>query len=781
MVQTLVTLLENEGKVLEKERIIQILDETLGTAITGAPVPEGEERAIGPFLRDVNNPDLVVYNLFRRIAFARKMHGNGLEAAVLIRQILAERPNLTRYFYTPAVAEDADRLDGIARFQDGERKDLLPEYSLPLKITLDDIFNGNSHEAVRNIRKKIRNYVQARCEFYGMPILNDSEWRRLARRLKIVISDGERMLGDKDQGAEGREICHGKLLLYYASMGFDPRELLPVVVDIGTNNMPKHKDRWYQGLREIRITGDLYDYAMHIVGRAIAGLHPAMLQLEDFTTPPATRTLRQWRAMKQLKGVPIFDDDIEGTAALVVGGLLSAHKQGIVDLKKSYYLFHGAGAGSGLAEQTLNMLKAKGLEEHDALARIIMTDSAGLLYQGRNVKIREGRRIEYEPYLDKFVLKGNRRNELVAWMQENVEGWHEGDKIEMVYAAQFFGTNILLGLSGNNTQFTPEVLKAIRLSINGRIDAGEDRERTMLAFGMSNPHSKCEFVYLTETELESEFQDLWSEFCSANSGRKQQILQEAAQIKIGRLSNPKDKDAFLKSRLQGIIDAAIADKRRDNIFFATGSPFPSFEYKNKMYKVTTANNQFLFPGLGAIADLTGCQIDDEIFYATSEGIAASVEEGQGEIYPRVEDFQKVSMNVTLFGVKKELSRQSKLRRNERIFRRYEKELDSPGADEKIMGAIQRLMWWNSPEAQDIIVKNAYRLSMLEYGFNFNPVQLCELAGQIDEARGGQREGRTEIPAWEERQIRNQQVLRQYEGLGRRLRYFQRKHLPPLYR
>lgn len=196
----------------------------------------------------------------------------------------------------------------------------------------------------------------------------------------IVITDGERILGLGDLGANGMGIPIGKLALYVACGGVDPQQCMPVMFDVGTNNRALRDDPLYLGYPHPRLAGEAYDALMDEFVEAVQERFPeALIQFEDFLSPTAFRLLE-----RHAPGARCFNDDIQGTAAVAVAGVYASTRITGKALGDQRFLFLGAGsAAAGIAELMVTALRAEGLDETEARRRIAFADSHGLITADR--------------------------------------------------------------------------------------------------------------------------------------------------------------------------------------------------------------------------------------------------------------------------------------------------------------------------------------------------------------------------------------------------------------
>ncbi|CEG49476.1 nad-dependent malic [Plasmopara halstedii] len=196
----------------------------------------------------------------------------------------------------------------------------------------------------------------------------------------IVVTDGSRILGLGDLGANGMGIPIGKLALYTAAGGIDPRKVLPVMLDTGTNNKQLLEDPYYLGVQQPRLIGEAFWSMVDEFMRAVRHRWPKVLvQFEDFSSEHAADVLNAYR-LKQL----CFNDDIQGTGATVLAGALSACERVGIPLKEQRIVILGAGsAGLGVATTLLQGMLREGMTTEEARERFYILDQYGLLGESR--------------------------------------------------------------------------------------------------------------------------------------------------------------------------------------------------------------------------------------------------------------------------------------------------------------------------------------------------------------------------------------------------------------
>lgn len=266
----------------------------------------------------------------------------------------------------------------------------------------------------------------------------------------IVVTDGERILGLGDLGANGMGIPVGKLSLYTACAGIAPTRCLPVMLDVGTNNKTLLADPLYLGWREPRLRGQAYDELVDEFMSAAQMLFPrACIQFEDFGNTNAFRLLRRYREQ-----ACTFNDDIQGTASVALAGVYSALRLTGRALTEQRFLFLGAGeAGVGIGDLIVEALRAEGLPEAQARRLCWFVDSTGLVVNGRT--------------------------DLAA---HKLPYAHEHAPVkDLLEAVEALRPTALIGVSGMPHTFTQPVIEAM-----ARLN-----ERPII-FALSNPTSKAE-------------------------------------------------------------------------------------------------------------------------------------------------------------------------------------------------------------------------------------------------------------------------------------------------
>ncbi len=272
----------------------------------------------------------------------------------------------------------------------------------------------------------------------------------------VVATDSSAILGIGDQGWGGLAIAIGKLALYTVAGGVSPYRSLPVGVDVGTDRDDLLKNPAYLGLRQKRSRGADYFAVMDQVVDAIRARWPrAVLQWEDLSKDTAFDVLERYR-----KRIPSFNDDIQGTGAVALSGLVGACALRGRKLRDEVVVLYGAGAGGvGVAWAIEQGMVREGLSLEEARARVFVLDSRGLLIEGRPM----------EAYKQPF-----------AQPRAALAGWGEGP-FDLGQTIEKAKATVLLGLSGQPRTFTEPMVRALCAHV----------ERPVV-FPLSNPTSSCE-------------------------------------------------------------------------------------------------------------------------------------------------------------------------------------------------------------------------------------------------------------------------------------------------
>ncbi|HLJ36284.1 MAG TPA: NAD-dependent malic enzyme [Ktedonobacteraceae bacterium] len=276
----------------------------------------------------------------------------------------------------------------------------------------------------------------------------------------IVVTDGERILGLGDLGTGGMEIPVGKLALYTLCAGIHPATTLPIILDVGTNNAELLHDPLYMGWHQQRIRGQEYDAFIDAFVQAVKRVFPqALLQWEDFSKGNARRLLDHYRDQ-----LCTFNDDIQGTGAVTLAGLLTAVKVLQEPLSKQRIVMLGAGSSAiGIAEQLAKVMESEGASQEEARASLWLLDSQGLVQTGRTDLEKEK-----QPF---------------AQPQERIAQWQlaQPGKITLQDVVANVHPTILIGTSAQAGAFTEDIVREMARHVAHPI-----------IFPLSNPTSKSE-------------------------------------------------------------------------------------------------------------------------------------------------------------------------------------------------------------------------------------------------------------------------------------------------
>lgn len=272
----------------------------------------------------------------------------------------------------------------------------------------------------------------------------------------IVVTDAEEILGIGDWGANGVDISVGKLMVYTGAAGIDPSTVLPLVIDAGTNRESLRNNPNYLGNRHERVRGDrYYDFIDKFVNTAEKLFPKLYLHWEDFGRSNAANILEKYR-----KDIPTFNDDIQGTGIVTLGGIfgsLAVTGEKITD--QVYLCFGGGTAGAGIAHRVLREMITKGLSEEEAYKRFFMVDKQGLLFDDMD---------DLTPEQRPFAKKRS--------------DFPNADKLtDLLEVVKTVKPTILVGTSTVPNTFTKEVVEAMC----------ENTERPMI-FPLSNPTKLAE-------------------------------------------------------------------------------------------------------------------------------------------------------------------------------------------------------------------------------------------------------------------------------------------------
>lgn len=272
----------------------------------------------------------------------------------------------------------------------------------------------------------------------------------------IVVTDAEGILGIGDWGVQGVDISVGKLMIYTAAAGIDPASVMPLVIDAGTNRKELLENPMYLGNRHERVTGDqYYEFIDKFVQTAEKMFPKLYLHWEDFGRANAANILNKYK-----KEIPTFNDDIQGTGIVVLGGIFGAMDITGEKLTDQVYLCYGGGsAGAGIADRVHAEMVAEGLSSEEAYKHFFMMDKQGLLFDDME---------DLTPAQKPFAKK---RDDFANC----------GDMTKLLDVIKAVKPTILVGTSTDAGAFTKEVVEAMC----------ENTERPVI-FPISNPTKKLE-------------------------------------------------------------------------------------------------------------------------------------------------------------------------------------------------------------------------------------------------------------------------------------------------
>jgi len=275
----------------------------------------------------------------------------------------------------------------------------------------------------------------------------------------IVVTDNERILGLGDQGAGGMGIPIGKLALYTAAAGIYPAWTLPVSLDVGTDREELLADPLYLGFHAPRLRGAAYDEVVEAFVEAVGNVFPrAIIQWEDFKQHNALRILARYR-----RRIPSFNDDVQGTGAVVLAGLLAARRER-GGLRGERILSLGAGAAAiGIGTMVVRELEAEGVPPEEAAAAFVLVDSKGIVHAGRE------------------TLSDEQRSFAVGPARLEALGLSPAELADPVAVARAVRPTVLVGTTGMRGAFTEALVRSVA-----------DADERPIILPLSNPSDRAE-------------------------------------------------------------------------------------------------------------------------------------------------------------------------------------------------------------------------------------------------------------------------------------------------
>lgn len=455
----------------------------------------------------------------------------------------------------------------------------------------------------------------------------------------IVVTDGSRILGLGDLGANGMGIPIGKLALYVAAGGIHPRKVLPVMLDAGTDNAQLRSDPWYLGMTHSRLKGDEYFSLVHELVRSLASRWPeAVIQFEDFSSDKAMSILETYR-----HDTLCFNDDISGTGSVCLASVLSAIRiQGPgARLRDQRIVVVGAGsAGLGVAQSLYDAMLVEGATPEEAQDRFWVLDQHGLMGPERDrVTLTEDQAFFARPHGAAMSTAQRTASETSSAASQSGAYRHNG--------------------SGNSNGSTSNSSSSASDSSDGYFEVspvGSAPGESDASFLSNSDGGVHQGDWVPGTGL-SDRSTLFQTVSSARptvilglTGRggtfTEKVLREmathVARPVIFPLSNP-------TSNAECTAEQALTwtDGRA---LVATGSPSaPVTLPDGRAVTVSQTNNMYIFPGVGLGATVVKARkITDRMFYAAARALADMVSEEQlaaGMVLPRIDDIRLVSARV----------------------------------------------------------------------------------------------------------------------------------------
>lgn len=467
----------------------------------------------------------------------------------------------------------------------------------------------------------------------------------------IVVTDGSRILGLGDLGVHGMGIPIGKLALYCAAGGIAPHRVLPIALDVGTNNSDLLNDPDYVGLKQPRITGvDYFEMLDEFMSAVFSRWPNVVVQFEDFETSKAIPLLEKYRNKYRC-----FNDDIQGTGSVTLSCILSAAKLAGKEIKDLKFVCAGAGsAGLGVCTQIMEGLVAAGLTREEAHSRFVVCSVNGAIgyktsdnsphYSDTNASINElmsqilAEDEDREHHVDdvRMDVRGISRDHY-PWINFSI-----ADGTSLEESIRQFKPDVLLGLTACPNIFTENIVKIM----------AENNERPII-MPMSNPTSRAECTASQAYE--------WTEGRAivATGSPFGTVDVEIPTTSLPIIANF-DLDFYLANK----------DNKENEELFSNIVSYNK-DTNKIVYRFTPSqcNNMYIFPGIGLACSVAGItSITDSMLYAASVACASTMNEHEiqsGRTFPHIKRIRevahKVACSVIRVGIEEKLTTKIKER------------------------------------------------------------------------------------------------------------------------
>jgi malic enzyme len=466
----------------------------------------------------------------------------------------------------------------------------------------------------------------------------------------VVVTDGSRILGLGDLGANGMGIPIGKLALYVAAGGIHPKKVLPVMLDAGTDNAQLRSDPWYLGMTHPRLKGDEYFSLVHELVRSLSSRWPeAVIQFEDFSSDKAMDILETYRY-----DTLCFNDDISGTGSVCLASVLSAIRiQGpSARLRDQRIVVVGAGsAGLGVAQALYEAMLVEGATPDEARDRFWVIDQYGLLGPTRpRDTLTEEQAFFARPYGAAMTTGGGRGrgrhggggggSGSSSYLQsvpphssgaDGSGGFFEVSHVESASSSSNSNAAAVAGSPAPGSSGGPTTdLHAP--------DGGVLQHDWVPGTGLADKATLLETVSSARPTV---ILGLTGRGGTFTEGVIREMARHVSRPVIFPLSNP-------TSNAECTAEQALTwtDGRG---LVATGSPSPPVTINGSTFKVSQTNNMYIFPGVGLGASVVKARrITDRMFYAAARALADMVTEDQlaeGMVLPPIADIRRVSARV----------------------------------------------------------------------------------------------------------------------------------------